>query len=92
MEQPQAEQSQPDFKNMTRGQLVDLIYRTSVKDIRGALQIAVKAAEQQGTDDAYETAVSFANAAAVTVPGTKTIWTERRLREYLDKGIQRPGS
>jgi hypothetical protein len=60
-------------------------------DVMTACKSAIELAKKQGSDDPYETAVTFLNAAAVVVPGTKTIWTERRLREFVDLGVKRPG-
>jgi mannose/cellobiose epimerase-like protein (N-acyl-D-glucosamine 2-epimerase family) len=80
---------------MSRGEIVsqleDLGKSGDHEDVMNAAKRAIEVAEKQGADDPYEIAVSFLNAAAVVVPGTKTIWTERRLREFVDLGVKRPG-
>lgn len=81
---------------MTRGELIDKLEQTAKSgehtDVLSACKLAVETAQKQGADDAYEIAMSLLNAAAVPVPGTKTIWTERRLREFMDHGVKRPGA
>lgn len=41
-------------------------------------------------DNDFQEAAKLMNRAAVQVPGTKTVWTERRLREFR-QGMKRPG-
>lgn len=81
----------PAKGSLTRAQIVDRIFQVSQNDTKEAAKLAIEEAKKLGTDDAYKDAVSLLNDAAVGVPGTKTIWTERRLREYVDLGRQHLG-
>lgn len=82
-------------RSMTRGEVIskleDLGKGGSHEDVMNACRFAIEYVKNTGADDEYADAISFLNAAAVAVPGTKTIWTERRLREFVDLGVKRPG-
>ncbi len=88
-------EAQTSEARMSRGEIVsklESLGRSGEHDaVLGACRYALEVVGKQGADDPYEIAVSFLNASAVPVPGTKTIWTERRLREFVDLGVKRPG-
>jgi hypothetical protein len=91
----QAQTQSNEARRLSRGEIVskmeDLGKSGNHDDVMSACKYALEIASAQGADDPYEVAISFLNAAAVAVPGTKTIWTERRLREFVDLGVKRPG-
>lgn len=96
MPAPQTQtQAQEPERRMTRGEVINKLEDTArsgtQEDVMSACRLAIEYVKTGGSDNEYEDAVSFLNAAAVQVPGTKTIWTERRLREFVDLGFKHLG-